>query len=406
MKLYKHQERFINSNPNRALLVWETGTGKTIAACAWLAKRSGKKALVICPRGIVAKWARDLKEWGATADITTRDQMKKTNLNNYGAIVVDEAQDFASPLFDKSRSARTTKLYTYVRNHPGSHILLLTATPVRSTPWNIHTLAAFLSHFWPIKDFRNKFFHLTDRYGRMHYEKNVGWQKAIRPYVEEIADIVLMRDCADVPLQHHQTRKITWSVHQQKKLTSQYLEPIAEWHARHRAENGLEKLEVVKKIASGYRKVIVVCYYREQLDYWMVKLADERRVLALHGDTKNPDEVIEEAREADDCIFLVQASMGAGFDAAEFSVVIFASMSFRYVDHVQMKGRVKRINNLHENLFIYLIGGKCDRAVYNAIQAGRDFDVHNDIHDNFARSTENKDEEGTERNTESVTVVS
>lgn len=68
--------------------------------------------------------------------------------------------------------------------------------------------------------------------------------------------------------------------------------------------------------------------------------------------------------------------MGAGFDASEFSIVIFASLSFKYVDYVQMKGRVKRINNLHENHFIHILAGKCDEAVYTAIMKGTDFDVH------------------------------
>jgi hypothetical protein len=126
----------------------------------------------------------------------------------------------------------------------------------------------------------------------------------------------------------------------------------------------------------GYRKVIVVAYYREQIDDYVARIGDNRQVFVLTGSVKNQDAVIQDAREADDCVFIIQAQMGAGFDAGEFSVVIFASMSFRYVDYVQMKGRVKRINNLHENTFIYLLGGKNDQAVYNSIQQNKDFDVH------------------------------
>ncbi len=374
--LYAHQQRFIDKNPNRALLVWETGTGKTVAACLWLAKRAHVKALVVCPKAIVGKWKRDLVEWGVVADVCSRDDVKKIDLSKYGALVLDEAQDFASPLFTGGRSQRATVIYNYIKTHPEAFMLLLTATPVRSTPYNIHTLACYLGHYWPIKDFRDKFFYFTNQFGRLHWEKRNGWQKMIRPYVEKISDIVLMQDCIDVPEQHSQTERIKWSKEQEASLSTEYQEPTAAWAERHRTENGKEKFKVLKGIIDGYRKVIVVCHYRSQIEEYAAWIGEERQVFVLHGGVSDQDTVIKEAREADDCIFIIQASMGAGFDAAEFSVVVFASMSFKYVDYVQMKGRVKRINNLHENTFIHLLGGKCDEAVYHSIQQNKDFDVH------------------------------
>lgn len=374
--LYAHQQKFLDKNPDRALLVWETGTGKTVAACEWLKKRPKLPALIVCPKGIVEKWRRDLVTEGATAHVVSRDTVKVMDISKYRAIVLDEAQDFASPLFSKARSARATKIYNHIKDFPETNVLLLTATPIRSTPWNIHTLAVYIGKFWPVRDFRNTFEHMTDKYGRMHYELNKGWQKAVRPYTESIADIVLMKDCVDVPVQHSQVVRLPWSPKQENALGEQYLEAAAEWHARHRAENGVEKLTELKKILDGYRKAIVVCHYTSQIAEYAAELGKDRTVYVLQGATKDQDQVIQDAREADDCVFIIQASMGAGFDAAEFSVVIFASMSFKYVDYVQMKGRVKRINNLHENLFIHMLGGKCDEAVYGAIQKNKDFDVH------------------------------
>lgn len=371
---YLHQQRFINKNPNRALLVWEGGLGKTYAGCLWLKKREDINALVVCPKAIISKWKRDLIQEGIKADVCSRDDIKKIELKNYGALVIDEAQDHASEIFGKGRSQRTTALYNYVRQHPKAHILLLTATPVRSTPWNIHTLAVYLGVFWEPKKFREEFFHLTDIFGRLHYEKNKDWRTKIRPYIESIADIVLMSDVVDVPIQHEKIIPVKWTKAQEKTLDQQYLEPSAEWHARHRAENGKEKFNALKEITDKYRKAIVVCYYTEQLRQYAEWIGEDRQVFVLSGSTKDQDKVIADAQASDDCIFLVQASMGAGFDADKFSVVVFASMSFKYIDHAQMKFRVKRIHNLHENTFIYLLGGKCDNAVYDSILAGKDFD--------------------------------
>ena len=375
--LFNHQKRFIEKNPDRAMLVHETGTGKSITAICWMKIRPEVKMLVVCPKGIIKKWKRDLKEWGAKADVVSRDAIKKTDLKNYGGLVLDEAQDFASPLFTKQRSARSSVVYAYIRQHPRAMVLLLTATPVRSTPWNIHTLACFLSIYWNRNDFLNEYFYMTDRYGRMHYEKVSGWQKKIRPKIEMISDIVLMSDCVDVPRQHHQVLNIKWSQKLQNDFKKQgYMEPSKEWYARHRLEQSEDKWKTLEKLMNGYRKVIVVAYYRDQIDDYVAKIGENRQVFVLTGSVKDQDTVIQDAREADDCVFIIQAQMGAGFDAGEFSVVIFASMSFRYVDYVQMKGRVKRINNLHENTFIHLLGGKNDQAVYNSIQQNKDFDVH------------------------------
>lgn len=393
--LYKHQERFNKKNPDRALLVWETGTGKTVSACIWIKRRLPTKFLVVCPKGIIEKWKRDLKEWGAKADVVSRDQIKKLELNHYGGLVLDEAQDFASPLFTKERSQRAEVIYKYIKTHPNAYILLLTATPVRSTAWNIHTLACYLGQYWDVRKYRDMFFFMTDKYGCFHYEKKDGWQKMIRSCVEKISDIVLMSDCADVPTQHHKIIQIPWTQKQENEVQQQlYAEPITEWHTRHRLEQGEPKWEVLKNLIDGYRKVIIVAHYRSQIDDYVAKIGDDRLVYVLNGSTKDQDKVIQDAKEADDCVFIIQASMGAGFDAGEFSVVIFASMSFRYVDHVQMKGRVKRINNLHENTFIYLLAGKNDRAVYATIQENKNFDVHDYLQS--ARPTTHPQQEGSQ----------
>ena len=402
MKLYKHQQQFIDRNPDKAMLVWETQTGKTFTACEWIKKRPTKRILISCPKAIVGKWERDLKTCNAIADVATRDEIKKINLDEYDGLILDEAQDYSSPLFDKSRSKRAEVIYNYVKRHRNAPILLLTATPVRSTPWNIHTLACYLGVFWPIKEFREKFFYLTDKFGRHHYEKKKGWQKMIRPYVESISDIVLMSDCVDVPTQHHKLINIPWTKKQTEELKLQeYQEPVAEWHARHRLEQGDPKWKEIKKLIDGYRKVIIVCHYTSQIDDYIKRIGSDRLVYVLDGRTKDQDAVIEEAKASDDVIFLVQAQMGAGFSASEFSSVIFASMPFSYVFYVQMLGRTKVISDLHENIFYYFVGGKCDEAVYDTINDGKNFDPISYL----ARSPQKIGEEGSENNTEGSQMV-
>lgn len=370
LKLYAHQQRFIDKNPDRAMLVWEVGCGKTLAACEWLKLRPDRKALVVCPKAIVGKWKRDLEEWGAVADVVTRDAIKKIPLFSYRALVIDEAQDHASPLFIKGRSQRATAIYNHLKEHTDTHVLLLTATPIRSTSWNAHTLGTYIGHYVDWKRFQKDMFFLSDIFGRWHYEPINTWRKDIRPYLERISDIVLARDCADIPPQRHHVIEI---LSDRKKKPVRYMEAAAEWHERHREEQGKKKFDELEKLLSGYRKAIVILYYREQIEEYRKLIGKDRQVFVLHGGVKDQDAVIKEAREADDCVFLVQASMGAGFDASEFSVMIFASMSFKFVDHIQALGRINRLNNLHENDYYYLLAGPCDKAVYKTIMAGHDF---------------------------------
>ena len=374
--LYPHQQRFIDSNPNRALLVWEMQTGKTLAACEWIKLRPEVRMLVSCPKSIVGKWKRELKEAGAKADVCSRDEIKKIDLRNYGGLVLDEAQDFFSPAFTKQRSARTTAVYNYVLSHPMADILLLSATPIRSTAWNCHTAACFLGKFWPVKEFRDKFFYMTDMFGRYHYEPTRSWRTDIRPYLESIADIVLAKDVAEIPKHEHETITIPWDKRQEESLKNKYLEPAAEFNARRRAEQSDGKWRELKKLIDGYRKVMVIVYFKDQIEDYVKKIGSDREVFVLSGDTKDQDAVIEAAKASDDCVFIVQASMGAGFSASEFSVMIFASLSYKYVDYIQATGRMNSIANLHSNKYVYLIGGKTDADVYKTILSGNDFNPH------------------------------
>jgi hypothetical protein len=374
-KLYAWQEKFINDyNIDRLLLTAEAGTGKTVAGICWLQLRPELKALVIAPKGIQLKWREELKEWGDTkADVVTTDAIKRIDLSTYQALVIDECQNLNSALFDKTRSARATVLYNFIRHHPHLHVFMASATPIRSKPENLHTLACYKGVYWDIKKFRDEFLHLTDRFGRFHYEPNKDWRVKIRPKLEQIAYIVNMSDCVDVPVHEHTIVNVRWLPQQENALKGQYLEPAKEWHTRHRMEQGGEKWKELEKILDGHAKVVVVCYYLEQIADYVRRIGDEREVFVLTGSTKDQGQVAKDANNSSDCVLIIQAGLGAGFDLDKFSVMVFASTSFAFVHLIQMTARINRIHNLHKNQYIYLLGGKCDKAVKEQLDKGFDF---------------------------------
>ena len=162
--LYKWQETALTPPNDYALWCAEAGTGKSYAANLWLEQGCRlDNAVIICPKQIRGEW----KDKRPDATVYSFEDFKKYDPpSNPTAVVVDEADCMASPLFvAKQRSQRAEKLYKYLQQNPKAHVLLLTATPVRSTPWNMHTLLIYIQrarpHLW--KNYREVYFHLDHK---------------------------------------------------------------------------------------------------------------------------------------------------------------------------------------------------------------------------------------------------
>ena len=77
--------------------------------------------------------------------------------------------------------------------------MLATATPVRSSPWNLHSLLCFAGSYYDWKEWRSTFFNLESRpfiKWKAWFPKPY-WRKKMRPILESHADIVLLKDCVD-----------------------------------------------------------------------------------------------------------------------------------------------------------------------------------------------------------------
>jgi superfamily II DNA or RNA helicase len=377
MKPLKHQEKFVKDYQGKNLLVHEGGTGKTVCACLWLKDGRDLDALIVCPKKVVNKWKKALKDWGTKGTVISKEDFKKYPNNvthHWSARVIDEADEFASPLFvAKNRSALTTAAYTMVKNYPNTPTLLLTATPIRSNPWNLHTLLCLMGNYIDHKKWRDYFFELKypgdPRYRylqRPAYIPRDDWRTRIRPTLEKYADIVLLKDCVgELPAEEEEKIKIKTPTFELKPDSKVFFD-----EHRHEQQN---KAKEIIEIGKEYRKILVVAYYREQIEELYKQLSKDKPTFLIYGGIKDQEKIIEQAQEADDCYFIVQASIGAGFDADKFSCIVFASMSYAVRDYVQMKFRVRRIHNLHPVKYIYLIGGRCDRAVLENIEAGKEF---------------------------------
>ena len=369
MKPFAHQEKFKFGYSDVGLLAHECGTGKTICACLWLRDLRDFNALVICPKIVAKKWERELKDWDTKATVVTKEDFKKMPLREWSAIVVDECDLFFSPLFvPKKRSQLSEALYNQRAKYPHTPLLMLSGTPVRSTPWNLHTALTFMGIDIPWKKWREEFFELQWQHYLPHpaYIAREDWREKIRPYIEKYCDIVLLRDCvADLP-------PVTETITYVKTPPFVRHEEDKQFFTQHRWEQQ-NKVQEIFELGRKYRKVLVIAFYTEQVDELAEKLKKDKPVFVIRGGVKNQEDIAQKAHITEDCYFIVQASVGVGWDGDSFSCVVFASMSYAVRDYVQSKARVRRIKNLHPVAMHFLIGGKCDKAILNNVNMGKDF---------------------------------
>lgn len=367
---YEWQKKFLNEPNDRAMLCCEAGTGKSHVAGEWV-KQYGRdiNPVVFCPKQIVGDWSKRTER----ATIFTPQTILRESLpERPSAIIVDEADAFASPLFlPTKRSKCAEKLYNYIKQNPQAHVLLLTATPVRSTPWNLHTLLVYMGKYIPFKDWRERYFYLDVKpyLPRPAYVPRPGWQKMMQEVIDKHATVALMRDMVD---------ELPPETYEVIKLKPPKYEKNEEWEASKQfVEDHLleqtEKVKTIKDISRGYRKVVVVVHYRDQIESLKKELSKERTTYVLDGRTTDVAGTITDAEANSECYFIIQSSVGAGFEIPSFSCMIFASQSYSVRNFVQMKARIRRINALKPVIYYNLIGGRCDNMIYNSILEGKDF---------------------------------
>lgn len=373
LKLRPHQERFLTSNPSHAVLVWSMRTGKSLPAKLWSEHPDrNSNAVVICLKANKTEWKTNCPH----ATVLTKEEFKKVwkTINNPSCVVVDEAHNFAAPLFiTKKRSQLVEALYGLIKKYPKIHVLLLTATPLTNDPASIHTLLTYVGHYIPWKEkFQPAFYTLEYKpfLPRPAYFPIKDWRRPANELITKYCDVVSLADCVEFmpPVED-----IIITV---KGTKREYAEDEEyHWTKDHKHEQ-VAKLDEIKKLGDGYRKMILVCHYTEQIDYLAEKLKHDKPVFILDGRTKDQGKTIKDAQESPDAYLIVQAKIGMGWDGYMFDCLVFVSMAHRVIDHTQMKGRLTNVDIPKPQVFYYILGGKWDRIIYNSIMAGEDFNIH------------------------------
>lgn len=411
MKLHPHQEEFINRNPHKHLIAFDTGTGKTITAISLAIKNmtaTGKKlTYVVTPKKVKSKWVDNINTFVPELNellkpetpseienfvVMTKEEFKKNVLfmDAPEAIIVDEAHYFAG-----LKSQLSRMLQRYIRINKLEYIWLLTATPYMSTPWNIYVLSRCLGNdvnynFWLKTFFKPKYLgfkvvHVID--DTKH--------RLLQDYIRTIGTVVSMESVVEsIPEQTDEFIYVSLTEEQKNAILKINGDsPLTGFTHRHQIENGVingneyekdqefpeYKLTFIRDALRENKKVAIYVRYTLQLKKYKRELtALGYNVLTLSGDTKDAGEIIKEANDLENVVIIIQSQCSEGYELPGFDLCIFASLSFSYKDYKQARGRFLRINKMKENKFLHLIvSGKksTDMAIWNAIKNKQDFNI-------------------------------
>jgi len=387
INLYPHQQNKIDKNTPKCLINFGTGTGKTTTALE-LAQHNNVNALIICPKSLKKMWEENTKRYPKqTHMILTKEEFKRDHktLPRFNAIIVDEVHHFSG-----KSSALSKSLEKYIKTHNPHYVWLCTATAYRSTPWNIQRIATFLGKAKPYTQFINEYFYHVNMGGRMIPMIKSGIEDKIADWVRELADgdVVAMSDVVEVPEQTFETEYLELTEEQKKGITD--LDDstfIARFTHTHCIENGLlhgdgytedksfecNKTKRILELAQSVDKIAIVCRYNAQIAYYKSLLPD---AFVINGEIKDRHAVVQAIEASPRAVVLIQAQCSEGYELPSVGLIVFASMSWSYLDYVQCIGRFLRINRLKKNKYIHLvIKDGYDEDIYNCIMQKKDFDI-------------------------------
>jgi hypothetical protein len=76
-------------------------------------------------------------------------------------------------------------------------------------------------------------------------------------------------------------------------------------------------------------------------------------------------------------VVLLQSDTVAGYSLKSMDIMVFASLSYSFVNYDQCRSRIKAMEKSTPCTYIHLLteGKSIDKAVYDCIQHKRDFDA-------------------------------
>lgn len=415
MKAYQHQQKIIDEDKKKCGIFTGTGTGKSFLTL----NLAEGKTLIICPKQqkLDELWQRENKKWETNKDLTViskEDLRKRWNeLPAFTTVIIDESHNNVGvmPAYvqrHKVQIPKTSQIFettkNFLRKYPPKRLYLLSATPAPK-PLSVWAIGILLGQDWDFAQFR-EMYYTEIRMGMRRIwipKKGEAIRQRLADLIKKLGYTGAISDFADLPDQIDKTVEIELSEAQKDGLTNLMFteaDPLVRGSKARSIENGVlygkrievlggkteqmsnkttifpsKKIDYILERAMEFPKLLIFANFTAQiLEIEKALKKEGYNVSTLTGTTKDRT-FLKKVEESDEPhIVIAQSSVSAGWELPSFPCCIFASLSWRVVDHIQGRGRISRMNRLKKNLYIYLVvkGGK-DKACYDAIRAGDDF---------------------------------
>ena len=400
MGLYKHQQNLVDKNPNKHLLAWECGTGKSFASMA-LAERKQEVlgetfgVLVICPKSLKDKWTKDILEYSRWTNeqfaVMSKEEFKKHHktMRRYPVVVVDEAHFFYGMTSQLHKA-----LLWYMDHHRIIYRYHLTATPYMRTMWNLYAAMRLMGLDIDYMDWKRRYFDQVQmgwtlnkkgqRMPRLIPVQKPGLEAEASRIVKLIGTTVKMEECFDVPPQVFKVETFDLTAEQKRGMRELVdILPVVRFTKEHQICGGTlkgdgyepdqfyasEKLQRVRElIEQSPEGIAVVCRYNAEVDYLKKELAGLGNLYSITGNDHNRHEIVAAVNQDPRPIVLINAACSEGWEIPKVPIMVFYSLDFSLKNYVQMLGRIQRANNLKRNTYIHFTVKKSiDEQIYKKV---------------------------------------
>lgn len=385
LSLFLHQKKFVDSEEKRHILVWETGTGKSLAILHKVAKL-GESALFISPKTLKGDWNERMWDFFKLESerhmLMTKEEFRRDwdNIPRANIIVVDE-----SHYFHGKGSQMNKSLKSYIKKHGVEYVYLLTATPYRSSPYDIQEVLDILGYPINKTEFFNRYFTMIKMGARMIPKPKSGIEAELTSLIHRVGTTVRMADCVDVPEQVFETEFFKLTRDQQKGIAEAYDPmPIIRYTREHQICGGTLKsdeyqrggsyyslkLERLKELVQQNKRAVVVSRYNSEIRLIEENIRSLRPTFVINGETPQAERVavLRQLRNSSDYVLIVNAKIAEGWELPDCPLMIFYSLDYQLVSYIQMLGRINRIGNLKNNVYLHLVvKNSVDEQIYKTV---------------------------------------
>jgi len=428
IKLKKHQQKLVDENKKKNLLAWECGTGKSFGLLG-LIQKNQVNPLLLTIKSDYDKWVGLIESHNLEADVMTKEQFRKATtkqiikkvfdektmkkveikktvpaperLKRYNAVIIDEVH-----FFSLSTSMMNKSILKYLKLYKPEYLWIASATSCDDNPWKLFGIGNILGHDWNYKRFQHHFFHMKRFPVKRKHINGLPIEKEVAKYIRFLGDVVKMDDCVDMPPRVLMKEYFEMTADQKKyyKLIGEDKELLVitrngKWQqicggTLHLTERDPETEKIIKderllfkcdklnrliELCEEHKKIFIVCKYSPEVEYikeTLQKKFKDKKIFKFTGKTSSSrKKYADETDKLDECVVIANAACSEAYETNTIPIMIFYSYSFKLIHYIQIRDRIRRINNIGIRTYISLIiKNSIDEAVYESIQNKKSFD--------------------------------